>query len=938
MTFTFPIGRRTLHGNGPGLALALGLLAGTAGPAPALADDPAPAAPLGGDAEAVAFRDQVVPLLQRYCVGCHGGEKVKGGVNLTRYADVDAVRRDRKAWEKVLENVDSGAMPPEGSDAPTPEELQRLTNWIEAVVSKADCDLAEPGRVTMRRLNRAEYNNTVRDLLGVDFRPADDFPLDDVGYGFDNIGDVLTLPPLLMEKYLNAAEQITARAIVTPVVVQAPTRTWPGKDLQGGEPYGDRGAKALYSNGTLGAEQDFPRDGQFRVRVQAFGHQGGGQPVKMGLLVDGKPIRSFDVKAIEGEPGTYEAEIKVAQGRHSLGLAFLNDFFDAKQKDESRRDRNLIVQSLEVVPPATAPLWRLGRFGVKDFRGGQRQGDVRTLASTDGEVTAKLDLPSEERALVIIRAHGDQAGPEPVKMAVRIDGKEVTQVDVPASAAEPGRYEVTLDLPAGSHEIGLALLNDYYQPDAPDPKDRGDRNLHVGGLEVYGPKPGALPESHTQLITKTPRNYSQWRDTAREILHPFLERAYRRTVRAEEVDKLIGLVELVRADGESFERGIQLAVTAALINPHFLYRVEVDRRDFEGKPSGPARKLNDFELASRLSYFLWSSMPDAELLKLARDKKLNDDAVLEAQVRRMLAHKKATALVENFADQWLTLRNLKNVNPDPNKFRDFSTKLRDDMQRETELCFEAILKDDRSILELLDADYTFLNERLAKHYGVEGIKGNHFRKVDLPADSPRGGILTQASVLTVTSNPGRTSPVKRGKWILEQVLGTPPPPPPPDVPELKEGAELKGTLRQRMEQHRSNPSCATCHSKMDPLGFGFENFDAVGRWRTEDGGDPIDPSGELPSGEKFAGVDELKTMLLTTRSEQFTRNLSEKLLTYALGRGLEYYDACAADTIAAQVAADGHKFSRLVVEIVRSEPFRKRTRDLPLQAANGGKP
>jgi hypothetical protein len=384
-------------------------------------------------------------------------------------------------------------------------------------------------------------------------------------------------------------------------------------------------------------------------------------------------------------------------------------------------------------------------------------------------------------------------------------------------------------------------------------------------------------------------------------------------------------VDLAEQSGESFERGIQLAVEAILCSPQFLFRVELDPRPRRrGEVLPPTRAVNEYELASRLSYFLWSSMPDDELAQLAASGKLRDGDTLGRQVRRMLRDPKARALVENFGDQWLQLRLLGTINPDTKQFPAFDDALRRAMLEETRLFFESLVRDDRSVLDFLDAKDTFVNERLARHYGIPGVRGEEFRRVTLP-DDRRGGLLGQASILTVTSNPTRTSPVKRGKWILEQILGTPPPPPPPDVPELKEDKDvvLSGTLRQRMEQHRANPSCATCHGRMDPLGFGLENFDAVGAWREKDGPFPVDASGTLPSGQTFQGPKALKA-ILQERREDFARCLAEKLLTYALGRGLDYYDKCAVDRMVAALARDDYRFSTLVLEIVQSDPFQKR--------------
>ena len=614
------------------------------------------AAKASGTTPAELVSGHVKPLLAKYCLDCHSGTRAKAGLDLTKVADDLSIIKDRKLWGRLAEYVEAGDMPPEGRPQPTQAEVEQMTQAIEEVLANVDCGReTDPGRVTMRRLNRAEYNNTIRDLVGVDFQPADDFPSDDVGYGFDNIGDVLTLPPLLFEKYLAAAEVTAEKAI----------------------------------------------------------------------------------------------------------------------------------------------------------------------------------------------------------------------------------------------------------------------------LATAGADPQTLPDSHKRILFCMPTAETK-SASARAILERFASRAYRRPASAGEVARLIRFVDLAAENGESFERGIQLAVEAVLCSPQFLFRVEFDPRSRRGEKMPPTHPVSEFELATRLSYFLWCSMPDEELTRLASESKLRTGDTLEQQVKRMLSDPKARGLVENFGDQWLQLRLLGTINPDTGQFPTFDDELRRAMLEETRLFLASVMRDDRSVLDFLDANDTFVNERLALHYGIPGIKGDEFRQVTLPGDQ-RGGLLGQASILTVTSNPTRTSPVKRGRWILEQILGTPPPPPPPNVPELKEGKDvvLSGTLRQRMEQHRTNPDCATCHSRMDPLGFGLENFDAVGAWRDKEGTFAIDASGTLPDGRSFAGPKALKA-ILKQREAEFARCLSEKLLTFALGRGLDYYDKCAVDRIVAALAHDDYRFSTLVLGIVNSDPFQKR--------------
>jgi hypothetical protein len=746
-----------------------------------------------------SFATQAGPFLTKYCIGCHSGAKPKADLNLKAFSDEGAVVRARKLWVRLKDYVESGEMPPEDEEIqPSQEEVEKFLGWVDTTLSKVDCtSQADPGRVTIRRLNRAEYNNTIRDLVGIDYQPADDFPSDDVGFGFDNISDVLTMPPILFEKYLEAAEKIAEQAIVAgPSGSKGPIKSWEVEDLPdsaGGQKFGD-GSRTLSSTGSITTTHVFPRDAEYILRARAFGQQAGAEPAKMAFLIDGKALKTVDVTAVEKEPKLYEHRVKLRGGTRRFGMAFTNDYYNEKDPDPKNRDRNLVVDFLEV------------------------QGPVST----------------------------------------------------------------------------------------------GD---------------GPRPESHRKIIFKTPTKANK-PEVAREVVERFATRAYRRPVSPGEVARLVKFVDLAEQNGDSFERGIQLAVQAVLVSPQFLFRVELDSRPRQPRRGTPQPNqaqgfpIGEFELASRLSYFLWSSMPDDELAGLAVLGKLREGDNLEKQVRRMLHDPKAKALVENFADQWLQIRNLKTVNPDRGRFPNFDEPLRSAMLKETELFFEAVMKEDRSVLDLLDADFTFVNERLAKHYGIPGVKGDDFHRVKL-TDGKRGGVLTQASVLTVTSNPTRTSPVKRGKWILEQILGSPPPPPPGDVPELDNQAKLTGTLRQRMIQHRENPSCASCHARMDPLGFGFENFDAIGAWRDQDGGQPVDASGELPSGQTFKGPRELKAVL-KAREKEFARCLAEKMLTYALGRGVEYIDTCAVDKIVDGTAKSRFRFSQLVLEIVKSDPFQKR--------------
>jgi len=562
--------------------------------------------------------------------------------------------------------------------------------------------------------------------------------------------------------------------------------------------------------------------------------------------------------------------------------------------------------------------------------GGSPADDDGRILTSDGEIAVTHQLPESGEYVLRIRASGDQAGPEPVRMAVRIDGKDLKRFDVTAARGSWEECTFHQKLRQGKRRLSVAFLNDYYKPDDPDPRKR-DRNLIVESIQLEGPLYAAgatRPESHRRIIFQTPKTRQEIPVAAHAILQRFASRAYRRPVTEGELGRLLKFVDLAVHNGDSFERGIQLAVQAILVSPQFLFRVELDSRSSSGSGKGHSETasapIGDFEVASRLSYFLWSTMPDDELYRLATEGKLRSSDNLERQVLRMLKDPRSQALVDNFAAQWLQLRNLKAATPDHGRFPGFDEPLRAAMARETEMFFGAIAHGDLSILNFLDSDFTYLNERLARHYGVGGVRGDQFRRVKLKGHT-RGGLLTQASILTVTSNPTRTSPVKRGKWVLEQILGTPPPPPPADAPAFNEEqkAVSAASLRQQMEQHRAKASCATCHGRMDPLGFGLENFDAVGAWRDKDGSLPIDSSGTLPSGSSFRGPEQLKA-ILKSRSNEFARCLTVKMLTYALGRGLEDYDHCAVDKIVEHLVAANYRFSALVQGIVESDPFLKR--------------
>jgi hypothetical protein len=761
-------------------------------------------APAGGKVSArpdpeAGFRSTIAPFLKKHCTECHGTDAQEGEVRFDTFQNAASVAADEKTWSRVVQMLRSGVMPPEDVVQPSEQQRREVVNWIERTVYNFDCDgEIDPGRVTVRRLNRAEYNNTVRHLLGISLRPADDFPSDDVGSGFDNIGDVLTLPPLLMEKYLAAAERIAEEVIITDPNVYVKSQ-FKFREQLGGEGSASydftQTARrwTIYSEGSVYTDFDFRRAGIYTLRVTARAQHAGDEPPQMELRLDGQLVKVFDVNTDQNR-GRYEIKWNVPGGTHRLSAHFLNDFEDPDAEDPRRRDRNLIIDAFEI----------------------------------DGPLDIQLDdFPLAHRMLINHR---------------------------------PG--------------AGLSVL-----------------------------------------------------DAAKLNLKPFLLRAFRRPPTSEELDGFAVLVDRSVEQGDSFEQGMQVAVTGILISPHFLFRVEGTNLSGSLPPplsaSGSIRPLSDYELASRLSYFLWSSMPDDELLKLAEAGRLHEEATIEKQVRRLLADPKSETLVQNFVSQWLNLRLLDEVAPDPNVFPQFDPELKAAMRRETELFASAIISDDRSILDFLTARFTFVNGRLAEHYGIDGIEGDEFQRINF-ADNRRSGVLTHSSILTFTSNPGRTSPVKRGKWILENILGSPPPDPPPDVPDLEATQKIQPnfSLRKQLEIHRQNAVCASCHRTMDQLGFGLENFDAVGRWRNKDGQFEIDSSGELPGGAKFNGPLGLAKVLVKRRTE-FVRCLTEKMLTFALGRELRVQDRCTVDKIVGHVETHDYRFSALINGIVTSDPFQK---------------
>lgn len=761
-------------------------------------------------------------FLARHCADCHGDSKPEGDVTLSWPADEADLLAQRNIWETAVRRVEAGEMPPQDQPRPDAAEAASFVAGMRQRYAEADLRApADPGRVTMRRLNRLEYRNTIRDLVGVDFDPTNDFPSDEIGYGFDTIGDVLTISPLLMERYLDAAEAVMERAIpTTPPPVAKRRRqakyTEPASPdvkrlIVAGFRRMSTEGKGPIELGPINAPFEWEPDGEYELRTKVYAAAATPQPVRLTLLVSGKELP---------QPAAQQA-----------------------------------LDRLSGSVPRTARI--LGSFVV-----------TGTSKQTANEFTVRVPpLPGRDRVLIAIEKPATDA----------IDAPEAT--DIPATT------------------------------------------VFVEGLELSGPL-DSRPATQKRLLACVATSSQE--DQTREVLGRFLRRAFRRRVEPGELDRHVALVDKAVKSGRDWHAGVQFAMQAALCSPKFLFHVESDDSpDAEGVQS-----LDEFQLASRLSFFLWSTMPDDELLDLADRGQLSEN--LDAQVRRMLADPRAGALVTSFAMQWLQLKRIEFISPDGELFPTFNNVLRTAMLQETELFVGGVFHEDRSVLELIDADSTFVNAPLAKHYGLEdayrkaGGTGKDFRRVPT-ADRTRGGLLAQAGILTATSNPTRTSPVKRGRWVLEQLLGEPPPPPPPNVPELEEneGASATASLRERMEVHRRNAACAGCHARMDAIGFALENYDAVGAFRTKDGAFDIDADGRFPNGISFSGPAGLKDVLLAKKRE-FCRCLTEKMMTFALGRGLEPADRSTIERIVDRLESQDHKVSVLVAGIVTSDAFRQR--------------
>jgi hypothetical protein len=751
-------------------------------------------------------------FLTRYCQGCHNDRAKIGGMSV-QLLRPDNLATSGDAWEKILRKVNLGEMPPSGAPKPPKESLIEFASWLSTSLDRNAALNPNPGRATLRRLNRSEYANAVRDLLALDIDVSKDLPADDTGFGFDNIADVLTVSPILMDRYVRAAGKIARAA--TGLVSRTPA-TVDYKIVQ--DPYVNQRAGddlPLDSRGGGAVKFYAPYDATYRIGVDL--NQAGGTDVKK--LPENHIETSLTLKA----------------GPHVISGSFPRDM--------------ALQQSLLPLTPAT-------------MRGPKPAGTTPMIA---------LDI--------------------------RVDGVRVKQAMVSAYAS-------------GVLDTGQVSGQVIYSRDL--------QQISVTGpLDVKGP---GNTLSRSKIFTCRPSTALSEAVCARAILGRIAHQAYRRPLSEADMASLMKLYAEGRKDGD-FEHGIEAALELVLVSPSFLFMREADP---VGAVPGSVHRISDLELASRLSLFLWSSLPDTQLLAVAEKRLLSKPDVLKKQIVRMLADPRSKALTDNFAGQWLYLRRLEFQQPDRVAFPEFDTRLRAAMLTETNMFFDSVVRENRSALDFISADYTFLNQRLAEHYGIPGVRGSSFRRVKLDPSWHRGGLLGQGSILTVTSYNNRTSVVLRGKWILDNLLAAPPPPPPPNVPALEEVKGAKNlTVREQMELHRSNPVCASCHSKMDPLGFALENFDATGAWRKSQAGKLIDVAATMPDGTRFEGPEGLENVLMTRKSD-FVEAFTQRLMIYALGRGVEAYDMPAIRAIRAQSAKDNYRIQSIILGIVQSVPFTMR--------------
>ena len=809
------------------LPLFLTLIAGVIGYSNGWTDDVATPNPSGAS-DGDRWFETGWPLMQTFCVDCHNADHQEAELDLSTLGDPETFDRNSGSMQRILEMVRFGAMPPEDADQPSDSQRKNLVTLLDEKIYASSCDARpRPGKVAARRLNRAEYIHSIRDLFGIDAQLAHDFPSDEVGAGFDNNGDVLSLSPVLMEKYIESAEAIASQVIADPTAWPKVKATVAGEQLfvSGDAKLDTAGGWFLAKDSFVWIDVEVPSSGYYMVAIR------GGRATKD----DHKTT-----VAIYDETGTL-------RGTHRLR-------YFGGDRSAARSEKRLEL---------TVGKHRLFFQPIEDDQQELKVGE------TTSEQFAKLD---EQIVSDAVKRRDDQH-------------ERHTEID-------PAEFGFLF------RQIDLSGPTDYLR--------------------------SAFPDTHNRVVVSHARFLgNRWQivsESARQCLTPLMRRAFRSEVSREDVEPYVNLVKDSTDRGQSYYHGLRVATAAILVSPRFLFRIETPPAQWEAEQDGSV-KLTGHQLAARLSYFLWASTPDDQLLDDAAKGKLNGDAIGE-HVTRMLADPKADALATQFAAQWLGLRNLDQHQVDSDRFANFTPELRDAMKRETESLFIHMVRQNRPITEMLSSDFTFLNKQLAAHYGIEGVESEEFQRVSLD-QLPRRGVLSHASVLTLTSNPGRTSPVKRGKWILENILGTPPPDPPAGVPDLEEAktADAHATLRQQLELHRASPTCASCHKVMDQLGFGLEQFDPIGRFRQSEQDKSVDASGELPGGRSFNGAVELSEILATSEANAFAGAVTERLMTFALGRELSPADRCTVEEIAKKTAKNGFRWIDLIMEVVHCRQF-----------------
>ena len=906
------------------------------------------ASPLGLTAD--DFAESIRPLLQKYCVRCHKGEKPKGEFDLTRYDTLAAVQKDRIAWRKALTVVREDEMPPK-KPLPSPAERRRLVEWIEHSTKIDWSKVRHPGHVTIPRLTRDEYNNTLRDLLGVDLQPGETFLEDGEGRsGFNTDRDALFVTPALMEKYFDAAERalIAVQAISRPIDVHlesekmfmTETKETPKQFDQDFFGYViNRGQMTLYESVT------FPADGYYTFRVRARSTAG---PTGTRLRIN--DVTKGDIHVPSTAPEVFELTCFVAQGSHQIAWNIEKSArppatvkpapqkpnetqkkSEPEKKPESRKPYRKLPGDANAIVTREA-MKNYPRYPVT----GDEPGPVNALIKKVDNDAYSLQRPYEWLRLLDIDGDPNEIVRFKGYIADRTKVLEKTKNELSKALAESReafgkRYEAANAERLADNKRLLERVVDVKpvparkQQRKPSNAKQKPGSVAIDWIEVHGPVRPDGDDTELRIFAAAPGSGTTELEAATAMIADFTRRAFRRPVSNTEVGRFVELFSRADARGDSFEDATRLALTGVLVSPHFLFRSELGPGDDEFQ-------LDNYQLASRLSYLFWMSMPDDELFQLAAGGKLSRPGILKQQVRRLIADPKARSLAQAFTGQWLGFASLgRSVMPDAKKFPQFTSELVDAMKLETVLSFESILRENRSVLELLDSTETWLNEPLAKHYEIKGIVGNEMRRVSL-TNRHRGGLPGMASVLTATSSPTRTSPVIRGKWVLETLLGRHLPEPPADAGELPGNAGEARTLREELLLHRRDPTCAVCHDKIDPIGFGLENFDAIGRFRTKQAGKPIDSRGELPSGEAFDGPVELKEYLFNDHKTEFTRNLTKRLLSFALGRELQYFDEPVIEKIVSAVEADDYRSHTLLNQIVLSYPFRYQAGKHPVES------